>query len=165
MTGVPEAIAYLGLGTVRSVVLAAEVVDLFGAGSPAVIEAAQQVNDRSVTVAGLARALVDPRHAQDAFAAGLLHDIGWLMLAKVAPEQFLAIQEHQRQGVGTVDAEWDQWGASHDEVGACLLRLWGLPFPLLDAVARHHDPDAREDPDPVVVAVATAVAQADNHAD
>ena len=81
----------------------------------------------------------------DAFCAGLLHDVGKLVLATVVPGQFSnAIELSKLKKIPLFEAERAVFGTSHAEVGACLLGLWGLPVPLLQAVAHHHAqfPDA-----------------------
>jgi HD-like signal output (HDOD) protein len=163
VTDVQAAVAYLGLASVRNVVLASEVADLFRGESPEVAKLAETVNRYSTAVAAAARERVSPRHAQDAFVAGILHDVGRLTLAKVAPERFLAVEEDRRRGVKITIAEQERLGATHAEIGGYLLLLWGLPFSLVQPVARHHDPDAVDDADPVVAAVAEAVAEQESH--
>lgn len=159
VTDLQNAVAYLGLASVRDVVLALESAALFNVATPASAQLANEVSAHSLAVAAAARELVPPPQAQAAFAAGLLHDIGRLVLAAVVPEQFRAVEEDLRNGVELRVAEDNRFGASHAEVGGYLLRLWDLPFTLVAPVVRHHDPDASDDPDPVVAAVAVAVTQ------
>ncbi|NNJ62382.1 MAG: HDOD domain-containing protein [Dactylosporangium sp.] len=165
VTRVDEAVAYLGVTRVRDVVLAAEVADMFHCSTPELAGIAQEVNERSGIVAAKARELVKPRHAHDAFMAGILHDIGRLALATVLPDQYGAIAREQCTGDDLVLLEQELLGASHADVGAYLLRLWGLPFTLVDAVARHHDQISSDDDSPLAIAVATAVSQLDGAAD
>jgi HD-like signal output (HDOD) protein len=73
---------------------------------------------------------------EEAFVAGLLHDIGELVLAAVAPEQFVQFQKidpHDR-----LAHEEELFGATHPRIGTMLLRQWLLPKPLCDAVRLHH---------------------------
>ena len=73
--------------------------------------------------------------------AGLLHDLGKLALAANLPEQFLrAVTLAQEQGGDASSAEEKIFGATHGEVGGCLLGLWGLPMAVVEAVALHHHP-------------------------
>lgn len=158
MTDPREAVAYLGVNAIRGVVLAAEAADLFRSASPELARAASSVMAHSATVAAAVRERVPAQRAQEAFIAGLLHDIGWLALAQAAPEEFLAVREDIRRGKEITLAERERLGATHAEVGGYLLNLWGLPYPLVDPVTRHHDPEAVHDPDPVVAAVAAVAA-------
>lgn len=77
----------------------------------------------------------------DALAAGLLHDIGVLILAFHAPETWMQICEAcKSQGITRREAEHQVTGTQHDAIGAYLLGLWGLPNSVVEAVAFSHVP-------------------------
>ena len=76
-----------------------------------------------------------------AFVAGMLHDTGKLVLACNFPEaydQVLQAAQDKLQPVTT--AEEANFGANHADVGGYLLGLWGLPAPVVEAIALHHQP-------------------------
>jgi putative nucleotidyltransferase with HDIG domain len=123
--------------------------------------AAQAVNDHSAMVAAAARESAGRTDTHAAFVAGMLHDIGKLALATVLGDRYLAIEDTHAGGVERSQAELAAFGATHAEVGGYLLQLWGLPYQLVDAVARHHDPGAAEDPNPLLAAVAAALHEGD----
>lgn len=77
-----------------------------------------------------------------AFTAGLLHDIGKIVLSKVmTPKDRIEIRNRiTGDSMSRVAAEKAVMGADHAEVGACLLGKWGLPEPILEAVRCHHKP-------------------------
>lgn len=160
VTRVDEAVAYLGVARVRDIVLATEVAAGFQQSTPALVRLAQEISDHSLAVAMAARQQVAPRHAHDAFMAGMLHDIGKLVLAMNMPDIYLEIEHLRQAGQQLCTLELERFGATHAEVGAYLLRLWGLPLTLVDAVARHHDPQPADPAGgPVPAALAAAVAQ------
>jgi HD-like signal output (HDOD) protein len=75
------------------------------------------------------------------FTAGLLHECGRLIFAVNVPdayEQALALVK--QEGLSVWEAEREIFEVSHAEVGAYLLGLWGLPDPIIEAVAFHHRP-------------------------
>ena len=73
--------------------------------------------------------------------AGLLHDIGKLVLVSAAPEKYeKAMKFAEENGVDGRDAEQKIFGTTHSEVGTYLLWLWGLPDSVVEAVAYHHAP-------------------------
>jgi len=76
------------------------------------------------------------------FTAGLLHDIGWLVIAKVNPGsygQILGLARAENREV--IEVEVDKLGVSHVEVGVALLEKWGIPGLITECVKRHHDVD------------------------
>jgi putative nucleotidyltransferase with HDIG domain len=89
-----------------------------------------------------ARNLCPGTEASVGFTAGLLHDIGKLVMAQsLTSELHGAIRQRvSEQGLTSVEAERQLIGADHAEVGACLLHIWRLPDRLVEAVANHHRP-------------------------
>ncbi len=84
------------------------------------------------------RSVEDPTIAAEAFTAGLVHDLGKVVIAVALPEEHAAILQRLAQpGVRRADAERAVLGTSHAEIGAYLLALWGLPLSVIEAVALH----------------------------
>jgi putative nucleotidyltransferase with HDIG domain len=85
-----------------------------------------------------------PAEIKTAFTAGVLHDVGKLVLVVTVPELVQqARSQAEASGVPLWQAEREVLDATHAEVGAYLLGLWGLPQAIVDIVARHHEPRAR----------------------
>ncbi|HRD66348.1 MAG TPA: response regulator [Candidatus Competibacter sp.] len=139
ITNVEEAVRYLGFTMVRNLVLTIEV---FHPGPQSAGFSFDSLQRHALRVASLAREIVADRlHADDAFMAGMLHDIGKLVLALRLPEQFRQTQERSRQHrLPSWQTERELLGISHAEIGAYLLGLWGLPYPIIEAAAYHHQP-------------------------
>jgi HD-like signal output (HDOD) protein len=79
-----------------------------------------------------------------AVVAGLLHDVGKLVLARRAPAHFKrALEEMEAEGRPLFAVETDLTGVSHAEVGAYLLGIGGLPSPVVEAVAPHQSSGVR----------------------
>lgn len=75
------------------------------------------------------------------YIAGLLHDVGKLVMATNFPDAYRQVITACQDGQGTVlDMERRFFGASHAEVGAYLLGLWGVDDPVVRAVYLHHEP-------------------------
>jgi HD-like signal output (HDOD) protein len=98
---------------------------------------------RSERIARLAAQMARlPEDAAAAYLAGLLCDVGQLVLSSAAPERlYVTRAEAAQRGVPAYVVERSTWGATHAEIGAYLLGLWGLPFQIVEAVANHHAPE------------------------
>ena len=77
----------------------------------------------------------------DAFTAGLLHDIGKLLLTRILHDEYNEVIEQSREEKQVFwQKEQETLHATHAELGAYLLGLWRLPTVVVEAVARHHVP-------------------------
>ena len=73
--------------------------------------------------------------------AGMLHDVGKLILIRNKPEQFEEIyQRSKSESVSRHELEKDYFGITHAEVGAYLLGIWNLPDDVVKAISYHHKP-------------------------
>ncbi|HWE11265.1 MAG TPA: response regulator [Solirubrobacteraceae bacterium] len=140
-TSVANAVAYLGTDTLRALLLHAEAFRVFRVVTPIPGFDLNNLQRHCTRVALLATAIVkDTGSDGDAFTAGLLHDIGMLILAVQSPDdlaQMLAIAHKENRPLAEIEREGRS--ASHAEIGAHLLALWGLPHAVTEAVAGHHD--------------------------
>lgn len=141
---VRQAVAYLGFGVLRSLVLAQDnFVPWDEVAAPARFDAAQ-AQAHSALVAACAKALgEDAGIGREAFIAGLLHDFGLSLLAKLCPDATeRAAALAREQGTPLWAAERDAIGATHAQLGAYILGIWGLPFAVVEAVAEQDAPEA-----------------------
>lgn len=140
VTTVPEAIHFLGLDTLKALVLLKGFMDQMPKNLPRGLDV-EGLSDNSLQVARIARAIANdlaPDVADVAFGAGLLHKTGLLVLGVAQPAKIQAL-------LGMVEVadeplwelERETFGVDHAQVGAYLLGLWGLPEPMVEAV-RHY---------------------------
>lgn len=139
---VETAIMRLGLRTLKNL---ARRISGQAPGRPSsmpTVSAVQASQRRSLAIAQLASAMARlPEDAAAAYVAGLLCDVGQLVLITGAPErQYVTQAEAAQRGVPQHVAELSTWGTTHAEIGAYLLGLWGLPVQIVSAVAEHHAP-------------------------
>ena len=80
--------------------------------------------------------------ADVAYTAGLLHDIGKVVLDQfVAPALPLFYRRTQEDGTGLIEVEQEVIGISHTEVGGRLGEQWSFPAALIEAIRNHHEPE------------------------
>jgi len=161
-----QAAAYLGLNTIRDLVLSFEIFSEFEGSSTAEILSLEKEQDHAVLTARIARGLIDTKvQSEQAFLAAMIHDIGKLVLTRHCPDRMrkiLALQDEN--GCQCSDAERECLGVDHAATGAYLLGLWGLPYPVIEAVAHHHDPASVEGQKQFGVLAAVHLADALAHA-
>ncbi len=144
MVRIKDAVTYLGFATVRNLVLCAEIFSQWKIGPelPGVDLQTLQLHAQQSAAAckSLNGGCVSP---DDAWLAGLLHDIGyWVLIQECPREMAEAMEQSRAQRLPLWKCELQRIGASHAQVGAYLLGLWGLPYPIVEAVALHHTPTA-----------------------
>lgn len=154
-----HAVNLLGLETVKSLVLAAGVFSKFKAPKIPGFSI-DGIYSHSLAVGTSAKYFANAfglqkQTAEDALMAGMLHDIGKLvMLSEFQQELQDSAKLAKEKDISLHDAERELLGVTHVEIGAYLLSLWGLPDPIIEAVALHCEP--RKAPSPMMNAL-TAV--------
>ena len=144
-----EAVAYLGMETVKTLVLAN---GIFGEAGHFKTRAftLDDLWHHSMSVASGAKAIATAEHAdraiqEEAFVGGVLHDVGILVLAANFPDTYDRVADIVLQERMTLPAaEQSEFSVTHAEVGAYLLGLWGIPAPILKIVSMHHRPNLTE---------------------
>jgi putative nucleotidyltransferase with HDIG domain len=140
-----QATVFLGIDTLKALVLSIHVFASFAEDSELFWFSLADMQKRSIKVGKLAgdiahAEMADEKVVEEALIAGILHDIGRLIMLKI-PEQCIMIMDFiERTGCDLVEAEYTIMKTSHAELGAYLLGLWGLPGNVVEAVAFHHNP-------------------------
>ena len=135
---VQQAIMLLGVSRVRDITLATAIIYRFTAKPPF---NARRLWLHSVGVAICAQEVARIAHidADVAYTAGLLHDVGQLLLFSVDPDTYARVLTLRAESDGDiVDIERQVLGVDHAHVGGELARLWKLPEAVADAIAAHH---------------------------
>jgi HD-like signal output (HDOD) protein/CheY-like chemotaxis protein len=140
-----DAVSLLGLDIVKSLVLS---IHIFSQFSQARIPgfSLEDLWEHNMAVGALSKQIgkaekQEQQVVDDSFTAGLLHECGKLILAARLPEEYAEMLSLvSAEGLPEVEAERKVFGATHPEVGAYLLGLWGLPYSIVEAVAFHHSP-------------------------
>jgi HD-like signal output (HDOD) protein len=141
VTDIRDAVTFLGTDVVTSLVLATHVFDRM----PAPGVNLDALWKHSLTASALARHVAaqeggDRLTITTAGVAGLLHDIGQLVLLANAPDIYYPMLRCAGGDENTLlGMELDQFGTTHAELGSHVLSLWSLPEAVVEAVALHHD--------------------------
>lgn len=143
ITNIQNAVSYLGISTLKSLVLSVEVFRVFAPTRPLEGFSLEDLQRHSRLTAYIAARLPVPKHLADiAMVAGMLHDVGKLIMAWKLPERFSKLlAEVREEQCPLYKVEEREYGFSHAEIGAYLLGLWGLPYAVVEAIALHHAPN------------------------
>jgi putative nucleotidyltransferase with HDIG domain len=152
-----HAIMVLGFGTLKSVVVAASVKQVykpygltekmlwqhsFGAGLAArvIANSTKLVNE------------------EEAFLGGLFHDIGKIILNSLDNQQFQqVVQKCFNEGLSFMEAEEQVYSYNHAEVGGLVIKKWNFPAILMHAVLKHHSFEFAEDEDQYLIRLTCVV--------
>ncbi|WP_447969870.1 HDOD domain-containing protein [Nitrospira sp. M1] len=144
-----QAISYLGIETLKTLVLTVQVFEELTPKATTCFSG-ESLWEHSIQTGEYARKIAQTEGVEDSvisdtLAAGMLHDVGVLLLATQLPDCFAeAIELSNTQQISLHEAETQIMSASHAELGGYLLGLWGLRHPVVEAVAFHHRPTRLE---------------------
>jgi putative nucleotidyltransferase with HDIG domain len=140
-----QAVSLLGIDTIKALVLTVEVFSKFDQAKIATFDI-EKLWDHSIITGELAKQIakseeIDKQSIDDAYMAGLLHDIGKLVLVVNFSDKYKKVMQLvTNENITLFEAENQVFMASHAEVGAYLLGLWGFPNSIIEALAFHHNP-------------------------
>jgi HD-like signal output (HDOD) protein len=151
VSSIRYAISLLGVNKLRNTVLSMSVARIWTSMASPMGWPAKQFNLHSVAVAVLADLMAQRVRVvfeEGAFAAGLLHDIGRLVIATSLPDEYMKIVRLYNENGGSLyKCERSVIGMDHSEISTMALAAWNLPRPIRAAVRYHHTPG--EDPTPL----------------
>ena len=145
-----EAVMYLGYDVIRGLLLTIELFYKFEHADASVLDL-EQLWNRSFAISGISKHLakaagLDSKLQDYAQMAGMLHDIGILIMAANMPDEYSKVTKIKlKTKQNTCIVEEKIFGCTHAEVGGALLGLWGLPDPIFEAVSYHHCPSRAPD--------------------
>ena len=145
ISSVQQAIAMIGLSAVRKFVLARSISNLFGKRKIAPSFSVTRFNLHSVATGmfmELLAEMVPLEDAEDAFLAGLFHDVGKLVIAVAMPEQYETILTAAAVTCESLpESERRILQIDHAELSALAVDYWGLGEPIRVAAEYHHEPE------------------------
>jgi putative nucleotidyltransferase with HDIG domain len=142
VASVPEAIGRVGFQTIFALVSAVSGSRVFNTPAGAGLDGSQ-LWKHSLTTAFACKFIADDIEADSnlLFTAGLLHDIGRVVLAQAKGAEYVKLyREAVSSGANVAEREKAAYGFTHADVGAALMESWKLPAILVQAVQFHHQP-------------------------
>jgi putative nucleotidyltransferase with HDIG domain len=145
ITDPQQATIFLGIDTLKALVLTFHVFSEFSEDAELCEFSLADMLKHSIMVGRLAKEIAkveldDTKILEEIYIAGILHDIGKLILLKL-PEQYREVMKYIKStGFSFVEAEYNVMKTSHAELGAYLLALWGIPDNIVETVAFHNNP-------------------------
>jgi HD-like signal output (HDOD) protein len=140
-----DAVIYLGLNTVRALALSVGIFSQYEQKNCKLFSL-DVLASHSWTTGVMSRSIAQQERMElkileQCFLAGMLHDVGQLVLAFGLHDEYSEVlAKAKAENLQIWQVEQEAFGASHADVGAYLLALWGLPNPIIEAVAMHHQP-------------------------
>lgn len=163
ITSITHAISILGINKLRNTVLGFSISRMWTQVKTPSSWSAQRFNLHSVATALMSDLIAqntEVGYPEGAFMGGMMHDLGKLLAAVSAPEQYEEIRELYEYGGRTYcECEQEVLGIDHPEMSSIALREWNFPARIQTAVRYHHAPEsAPDDGTPVNLSLAIRTA-------
>lgn len=152
VSSLKRAVSVLGFNEVRTIVIAAGASAAIGKNRLPVNFKGLEIWQHQILTAYAAKVLAEAMKScstgnrpliepDEAYTAGLLHDIGKIFLASYSPDVWQAVEaKAQVEDLSFYEAELDYWGLHHGTIASVILRVWQLPGLLSDMIEWHHNP-------------------------
>ncbi len=142
VVSIRDAVSYLGIDCLRSLVLNLELFSKISTKQLAPSYSLEKMQIHSLRSAQLSKRIINqPLWADLVYSSALLHEVGLLIMAYTMPEEYENTwQEFISSDDSLVCVQKKMLGFSYADVGAYLLSLWDLPFSIIEIVATHHQP-------------------------
>lgn len=149
ITTITHAIVILGFNTIKSIVLSSSIFDVFSKSGHADSFNRGEFWKHSIGVGAGAKVIgkaMGYSALEELFIAGLLHDIGKIVMDQHLHEEFRSVMEAVRsKNLLMVQAEEQVLGITHTDVGSWLFEKWNLSKGVIETVRCHHNPALASD--------------------
>lgn len=141
VTNLHQAISFLGFNQIRNLAITASVSEAFKKDDPVGPYRRSNLWRHMVSVGICARLVARRcgiRNFEDAFLAGLLHDLGLVLLDQVAHPEFCRVMQSLDPARSLCEVERDVYGFDHCQLGDCIGEIWRFPVIARAAIRHHH---------------------------
>ncbi len=140
VNSIPQGIVIIGFDAVKEIILTTSLFHTFHEAQD--VQALQPLWQHSLECAVIAKRLAwiyRYETLDEAYFAGLIHDIGKVIIQQYFPDPHQQIERIMEAGVENLEAEKKVLGITHAEIGGKMAHRWDFPPPLVDAITHHHD--------------------------
>lgn len=152
-----QAVPYIGQKKLLTIIQACSTLKYFSCSTPGYDLRVGELWRHSVACAILSHILgekINHKYKDELFTAGLLHDIGKLVLSIFVEEDFEKIYNLvQHNNLSFLEAEYEVLGMDHAQVGEKIVKKWGFPDRICKGVGFHHTPDKIDEDDPLTTII------------
>jgi len=153
ISSIQQAVSFLGMDIIKAMVFSVKVFSQFQSSiiSPALLD---DLMKHSLIVGRYTKNIIEAEQGnkydiENAFISGCFHDVGKLVFCAYMPKRYRQMPEYiAEHKCSNEDAEKALIGATHGEVGAYMLGLWGLKDVVVEAILFHHSPSKCHNPKP-----------------
>jgi len=154
---ITQAIAWLGLRETYQIALSVRALEMFAANKKFDYERFRKHSTRCAAAATVVAKRCALKDSAGIFAAGLLHDIGKLVLVDAMLERYIRIAARvEEEGADSVVVEEEELGVSHAEIGFLLADHWQFPPEMSEAIRLHHKPELAQTGPPFAAIISLA---------
>lgn len=140
-TSLKQTLLFLGLDTIKSIAITASVQQFFSRYSKEKSRFLKKFWEHTLFTALIARSLAkltSYHNPEEAYLAGLLHDIGKLIFENYSQHEYSALIHTDISSQELLQRETEKYNITHDKIAARLLEIWGIPEVISEAIKYHH---------------------------
>lgn len=141
LTSLKQIILFLGLDTIKSIAITASVQQFFSRYSKEKSRFLKSFWQHTLYTAIVAKSLAkltSYNNPEEAYLAGLLHDIGKLIFENYSQHEYSVLVHTDTSSEELLKREYEKYRITHDDIGARLLETWGVPEVISEAIKYHH---------------------------
>ncbi len=144
IASINRAIVLLGLNAVKNIAIAASLSKMFRGGQISPNFNAKDLWNHSIAVGSAVKLLAEKLRSglpDEAFLAGLIHDLGIIVQMQTLRQQLIdAVEKHEKQNISFLEAELAVFGVTHQDFGLALCEKWKFPRSFALVAGYHHRP-------------------------
>ena len=149
ISDIDQALIWIGFDTLKEIILTQKMSEIYHGGTPVCSYSRPQLWRHSLAVALLAKTIYRREFGEkgnNAYAAGLMHDIGVIVEDQLLHQEFIRlVQELEDTPRSLSDGEASLFGYDHGLVGKALAENWHFPVELREGIGFHHNPEGAEE--------------------